>query len=202
MSSQPEAGFYAAFVRPWANLFCFAVGMFTCVLFAFLGAVYLVGETSDAEIKRIFARRALVLNALAILVGMGVFVAAELEGLPLARLFAGRGLSLASMIGATVILLPLWMAVRRDSAQMARILVAVQVGLVLIGWYRLQYPILVNSPSTPLTIYTAAAPEPTLRYLLYALIAGAGIIFPALVYLLKIFKLGEAKDPAPAPSGE
>ena len=114
-SSPPEAGFYVSFVRPWANLFCFAVGVFTCVLFAFLAAVYLVGETQDAEIKRIFARRALVLNALAILVGIAVFAAAELEGLPLARLFAERRLSLGSMIGATVILLPLWIAVRRDA---------------------------------------------------------------------------------------
>lgn len=67
-------------------------------------------------------------------------------------------------------------------------------GLVLIGWYRLQYPIIVNAPTTPLTIYTAAAPEPTLRYLLYALIAGSVIIFPALFYLLKIFKLSEADE--------
>ena len=197
-SSPPEAGFYASFVRPWANLFCFAVGVFTCVLFAFLAAVYLVGETQDAEIKRIFARRALVLNALAILVGIAVFAAAELEGLPLARLFAERRLSLGSMIGATVILLPLWLAVRRDAAHAARILVAAQVGLVLVGWYRLQYPIIINSSTTPLTIYTAAAPEPTLRYLLYALVAGSVIIFPALFYLLKIFKLREAEEPAPA----
>ena len=69
---------------------------------------------------------------------------------------------------------------------------AAQVSLVLIGWYRLQYPIIVNTPTTPLTIYTAAAPDATLRYLLYALIAGSLIIFPALFYLLKIFKLSEA----------
>ena len=76
----------------------------------------------------------------------------------------------------------------------ARILVAAQVGLVLIGWYRLQYPGIINAPATPLTIYTAAAPEATLRYLLYALIAGSVIIFPALFYLLKIFKLSEAGE--------
>lgn len=193
-SSPVEAGFYAAFVRPWANLFSFAAGVFTCVLFAFLAAVYLIGETQEDEIRRIFARRAMVLNALAILVGIAVFIAAEIDGLPLARLFAGRALSLGSMIGATVILAPLWLAIWRNRPQAARILVAAQVGLVLIGWYRLQYPVIVNAPTTPLTIYTAAAPEPTLRYLLYALIAGSVIIFPALFYLLKIFKLSEAGE--------
>ena len=77
---------------------------------------------------------------------------------------------------------------------MARMLVAAQIGLVLIGWFRLQFPVIINSKSSPLTIYTAAAPEPTLRYLLYALIAGSLIIFPALFYLLKIFKLSETRE--------
>jgi cytochrome d ubiquinol oxidase subunit II len=98
------------------------------------------------------------------------------------------------MMGATLILAPLWIAIRRNAVQIARMLVAAQVGLVLIGWFRLQYPAIINSKIDPLTIYGAAAPEPTLRYLLYALIAGAVIIFPALIYLLAIFKLSEAEE--------
>ena len=193
-SSPVEAGFIAAFVRPWANLFCFAVGVFTCVLFAFLAAVYLIGETQNDAVRRFFARRARVLNALAIIVGIAVFLAAEIDGLPLARLFAGRLVSLGAMTGATVILAPLWIAIRRDRVQAARVFAAAQVGLVLIGWYRLQYPIIVNGSSAPLAIYSAAAPEAKLGYLLYALVAGSGIIFPALFYLLKIFKLREAGE--------
>jgi cytochrome d ubiquinol oxidase subunit II len=183
-----EEGFYAAFILPWANLFCFSIGVFTSVLFALLAAVYLIGETHDAEMKQIFVRCALVLNALAILLGAAVFVAAEIEGLALARLFAGEALSVASMTGTTLLLVPLWIAIRRDAVHSARLLVAAQVGLILIGWFGLQFPVIINSRSEPLTIYLAAAPEPTLRYLLYALIAGSAIIFPALVYLLKVFK--------------
>jgi hypothetical protein len=59
-----EAGFYAGFVRPWANLFCFSVGVFTCVLFAFLAAVYLIGETRDPAMRGIFTSRAMIANAL------------------------------------------------------------------------------------------------------------------------------------------
>ena len=194
-NSRPlEEGFFAAFVQPWTNLFCFSVGVFTAVLFAFLAAVYLIGETREPSIRRIFVRRAMVLNVIAIFVGGAVFIAAELNGLPLARLFAGKAISLASMIGATIILAPLWMAVRSNRVQLARVLVAAQVGLVLIGWFRLQFPIIMNAPATPLTIYNAAAPEATLRYLLYALIAGSVLIFPALFYLLKIFKSRDAEE--------
>jgi cytochrome d ubiquinol oxidase subunit II len=186
-----DAGFHAAFIGPWASPFCFSVGFFTCVLFAFLAAVYLIGETKDAELRAIFVRRALLSNALAVLTGALVFVAAEFEGLELMHLFGARALSLASMGGATLILAPLWIAIGRNAVHSARILVAAQVGLVLIGWFRLQYPAIINSRIDPLTIYSAAAPEPALRYLLYALMAGSMIIFPALIYLLVIFKLGE-----------
>jgi cytochrome d ubiquinol oxidase subunit II len=134
------------------------------------------------------------LNALAVFVGALVFGAAHMDGLELVRLFAAKAVSPAAMLGATLILMPLWIAIRRDAVQIARILVAGQVGLVLIGWFRLQYPAIINSRIEPLTIYTAAAPEPTLRYLLYALIGGSVIIFPALIYLLTIFKLSEADE--------
>ena len=186
-----EEGFHAAFVRPWANIFCFSVGVFTCVLFAFLAAVYLIGETNDPELKSLIITRALILNALAIVVGVAVFIAAEIDDLQLAQLFAGKALSLASMIGATLILIPLWIAIRRNAVQSARALVAAQVALVLVGWFRLQFPMIISSKVDPLTIYNAASPDPTLRYLLYALIGGSVIIFPALAYLLIVFKLSD-----------
>jgi cytochrome bd-type quinol oxidase subunit 2 len=68
------------------------------------------------------------------------------------------------------------------------------VGLVLIGWLGLQFPMILSSKIDPVTIYTAAAPEPTLRYLLYALIGGSAIIFPALGYLLMVFKLSDRSE--------
>jgi len=188
-----EEGFYAAFVRPWANLFCFSVGVFTCVLFGFLAAVYLIGETNDREVKSMFVRRALILNAVALAVGVAVFIAAQIDDLQLARLFVGKSLSLACMIGATLLLIPLWLAIRKDAVQGARAFVAAQVALVLIGWLRLQFPMIINSKIDPLTIYTAAAPAFTLRYLLYELIGGSVIIFPALGYLLMVFKSSDGK---------
>jgi hypothetical protein len=78
---------------------------------------------------------------------------------------------------------PLWIAIRRNAVQTGRILAAAQLALVLLGWFGLQFPLIINSSSDPLTIYTAAAPEPALRYLLYALIAGSAIVLPALTCL-------------------
>jgi cytochrome d ubiquinol oxidase subunit II len=53
------------------------------------------------------------------------------------------------------------------------------------GWAVAQYPYLV---SPTLTIADAAAPRVTLTLVLWALAAGALVLFPSLVYLWRIFK--------------
>lgn len=188
-AADPTAGFRAAFVAPWANVFSFAVGAFTLVLFAFLAAVYLVGETDDPELRAIFLRRARTLNVLAVVAGGAVFAAAEASGLGLAALFAARELSVAAMIGATLLLVPLWFSLLRDFVQTARFLAATQVGCILVGWFRLQYPALVHAfGQNPVTLANSAAPPATMRMLLCALLVGSAAIFPSLFYLLRIFK--------------
>jgi cytochrome d ubiquinol oxidase subunit II len=63
------------------------------------------------------------------------------------------------------------------------------VSLVLFGWYSVQYPVAIRFAAQPaLTFVSAAAPPPALRALLVALMAGVLIIFPALIYLFRIFK--------------
>ena len=95
------------------------------------------------------------------------------------------------MVLATATLGPLWFCIRRERVQTARALVAMQVGLILLGWLKLQFPALIRSrlgSTEVLTIYNAAAPEATLRLLSYALFLGSALIFPALIYLMIIFK--------------
>lgn len=187
-SAAPELGFSAAFLQPWINVFSFSVGVFTCVLFAFLAAVYLLGETQDPEVRQIFRQRARICNGAAVVVGGLVFLCAHLDGVELMRRFAANPVCVGSMGGATLLLAPLWLAIRRDAVQMARVLAAAQVGLILLGWFRVQFPVILTTASGPVTLYNAAAPEATLRILCYALLTGAALIFPALVYLLWVFK--------------
>jgi cytochrome d ubiquinol oxidase subunit II len=71
----------------------------------------------------------------------------------------------------------------------ARVAAAAQVSLILWGWVLAQFPYLV--PPT-LTIADAAAPRRTLVLTLWALAAGALVLFPSLAYLFRIFKAGPA----------
>jgi cytochrome d ubiquinol oxidase subunit II len=77
----------------------------------------------------------------------------------------------------------------------ARILVALQAGLIVVTWGASQYPYLVPPD---LTIRAAAAPTSTLRMLTWALAVGAALLFPGFYYLFHVFKGG----PLPAPDRE
>lgn len=181
--------FYTVYISPWFNLFSVSIGIFTCILFAFLAAVYLIGETQVVKLKQIFIRRARRLNLLAVAAGLLVFAAAHLDGLDLAAMFFSHPIAIVAMALTTLLLAPLWQSIRSGWTQTARVLVASQVALILIGWFSLQFPTLLDlDAAEAITIYNSAAPDPTLRFLLYALIAGLALVIPALAYLFKIFK--------------
>lgn len=187
-SDPVAAGFAATYVWSWCNPFCLAVGIFTALLFAFLAAVYLVGETDDVAMRQSFVRQARLLNVAAVLTGSAAFAAAHLEGLPLVAMFLRQPGSVACMGMATAMFVPLWLYLHRHRVVAMRICAASQMTWVLLGWFALQYPTLMVTPQGGWTLAGSAAPPATMRYLLLALLGGTALIFPALFYLFKIFK--------------
>ena len=69
--------------------------------------------------------------------------------------------------------------------QLARFAAALQVALIVVGWGASQYPYVV---APELTLDGAAGPRATLVGVLWALGAGAVLLFPALYLLFRIFK--------------
>ena len=177
--------FTERFVAPWLTPFAFSIGLFTLVMFAFLAAVYLTLETSEAELRDDFRARALG-------AGIALFLAAVLA-LVLSRLeaplvwrglvrapwsLALHGLTAAAAIGAFA---ALWS--RRWRA--ARVAAITQVALIVWGWALSQYPYLLPPD---MTIVRAAGPEATLELVTIALAIGAVVLLPSLYYLLRVFK--------------
>ncbi|HZP35201.1 MAG TPA: cytochrome d ubiquinol oxidase subunit II [Methylomirabilota bacterium] len=177
--------FVATFVAPWLTPFGLSVGVLTLVLFAFLAAVYLTLEARDPALREDFRRRALITAGLAFVAAFGALGLA-LAGVPrMARALTGgpRALALHAATGAAALtaIAALWW--RRF--RLARLAAAAQVALILWGWALAQYPYLVPPD---LTIRGAAAPRITLVLVLWALVAGGLVLFPSLVYLLRVFK--------------
>jgi cytochrome bd ubiquinol oxidase subunit II len=185
-----RAGFYATFVAPWLTPFGLGVGILTLALFAFLAAVYLTVEARDDELREDFRRRALGAAGAVFVAAFGALGLALL-GAPL----MGRGLTSApwapvlhAATGAAAVT-AIW-ALWRRRYRLARLAAAGQVSLILWGWALAQYPYLIPPD---LTIRAAAAPRLTLVLILWALAAGALVLLPSLIYLLRVFKREPAR---------
>jgi cytochrome d ubiquinol oxidase subunit II len=197
---EPGAGYAAAYVDPWLRPFPLALGLFTVCLFAYVAAVYLIGECpasrpEGGELRRSFARKALWAGAATALSGTLVFVAAEADGVHLLREFLRFGWASLCMLLATLCFPALLVAGLRDQVWAQRVLVGAQVALILAGWLRVQYPVLARLPGGELTFFNSHAPTATLNQLGGALLVGSIFILPALLWLFLVFKSeeGEAK---------
>lgn len=178
-------GFVAAYVHPWLNPFTLSVGLFALVAFAFLAAVYLTLEAPDRELRADFRTRAVAAGlalfgaaALALLLS-GRYAPAVRSGL----VFAGWAIPLHGLTAVAAI--TALVALGRGAWRLARVAAAIQVSLILWGWGLSQYPYLVPPD---LTIADAAAPPATQRLAGVALLLGALVLFPSLVYLFRVFK--------------
>jgi len=181
-----------AYFFTWAAPFPFAVGLFALALFALLAAVYLTLETDNAELQDDFRLRAIMCEILAAVVGLVVFLLSQ-EHAPairerLANSWWALPLQIATALAALGTLAALWM--RRFP--LARFCAAGQVVLILWGWALAQYPYLVRPV---LTIHNSAAPQATMRALLWALAAGVVLLFPSYWYLFHVFKGSTQKSP-------
>jgi cytochrome d ubiquinol oxidase subunit II len=185
--------FFTAYIRPWWGVYPVVTGFFVILIFAFLAAVYLIGETRHVELKKLFARRAYFLNILVIITGGLVFLAADLEGNDLLRDFLKHPAAIFCLGCATLLFVLLWFFVKKRQPLQARVTAAGQATLILAGWYLLYAPNALTTTDGPLSFFSAAAPPATLFQLVLALLVGSLFIFPSLFFLMKVFKINKPK---------
>lgn len=177
--------FVSVYIASWFQPFPIAVGFFALILFAYLAAVYLTSDTTDAELQDDFRKRAMVASLGSALMAAVVFFLSKTEApgiwADLSRVFILHIATAAVAVCALVCL-----ALRKYG--LARIFAAAQVAFILWGWAFGQYPYLVRPDWT---IANSAANPKTLELVVVALFAGAILLFPSFYYLLRIFKLRE-----------
>jgi cytochrome bd ubiquinol oxidase subunit II len=145
------------FFAAWLAPFPLALGVFALALCALLAATYLTVETTDPALREDFRRRAL----------------------------AERGWSwpFHALTGAAAV--TALVALYRRRFRLARVAVAAQTVLILLGWALAQYPYLIVPD---ITLADAAASPRTQRLLLVVLAAGVPVLVPSLVLLFRVFK--------------
>ncbi len=184
--------FYEGYVAPWLNFFSITVGIFIASLFSFIASIFLVSESKDKNQAAEFIGRSKKAIIITVASGALVFASSVVDGVHFFEAFFGNRLSISLMVLATVCLPVLWKVLEKGLKWPARILVGAQLLFILGAFYSVYFPTLVRlKDGSELTFYNSSAPQVTLDYLGWALIFGSLIIFPALIYLFKIFKAGE-----------
>ncbi len=184
--------FYEVFMAPWLNVFCISMGVFSACLFAYISATFLVGETKIERERKMyvrFSKRSMILTMSA---GLVVFLTAELEGYDLLRQFLKSIPSIVMLLLASVLCPVIWHFLNKEKNKTVflRVGVGVQVMLILIGWFYIQFPVLIEMKNgEQLTFFNTQAPYATLEQLLIALMVGLIVIIPGFVYLFKVFKI-------------
>lgn len=167
----------------WLSPYCVTNGLLALSACAYLAAVYLTNETRD-ELREDFRLRAIIAGTTTALLAVLVLVFAWRE----ANWFVERLLSwrtLPVMAAGLICFAGSAWSVFTHRYGLSRILAAGEIVLVLVGWGLAQYPYLVY-PDIPFS--AAAAPTPTLRFLVLSMIPGVLTVGPSLIFLFTVFK--------------
>lgn len=186
--SQPGS-FYEGYIKPWLNVFCLMMGLFSTALFGYIAAVFMIGETTYPVEQKRYKRFSRMFLLATVIFGILVFITAELQGHHLVRAFFKSWLSITAM-GLVVLITPvIFYLFSHPIIRVLRIAVAFQVSLIMLGWFAIQFPVLVfEKNGNHLTFYNTQAPYATLYQLVIALFVGLLLILPSFYFLFKVFK--------------
>lgn len=172
----------------WLSPYCLANGLLALCTCGYLAAVYLTNETSD-ELREDFRRRAIVAGTATAGMAVAVLVLSLFE----ARWFFSSLMSGPSLpvvfAGLLCFAGSAWAVFQRRYA-LSRLFAAAEIALLILGWGLAQYPYLIYPD---VKFAAAAAPEPTLKFLVLSLPFGAALILPSLWLLIRVFK-GVSRD--------
>jgi cytochrome d ubiquinol oxidase subunit II len=172
----------------WTTPFAFAVGAFTVALCAMLAAVYLCVDAvreREPELAEDFRRRAIASELVAGALAMAALWRASVDAPELFDRLLGNAWSMPVQVAtagaAAGVIAALWR--RRYGA--ARLCVAAQVVLVIVGWGLAMGDDLVLGA---VSLHDAGARAEVMRPLAWVLGIGALALAPALVVLFRVFK--------------
>jgi cytochrome d ubiquinol oxidase subunit II len=170
-------------VRYWLSPYAVACGLLALSTCAYLAAVYLTAET-DGDLREDFRRRAMICGTTTAALALAVLALAW-HGADwfFHQLIAPRSWPVLAA-GLCLFAASAW-AVFGRRYRLSRVFAAGEIALLLLGWGLAQHPYLVYPD---ITFRDAAAPAPTIAFMLATLPFGGLVLVPSLWLLLHVFK--------------
>lgn len=189
ISLNNTGSFYERFIHPWLNVFCLVLGLFTASLFAYIAAVFLIGETTDPTERKRYIRLSKIFLVLTFIPGILVFLVGEPGNLHLLNMLFESGLSITAFSLAALLVPVIFYLFNHPNMLYLRAAIGLQVTLALLGWFAIHFPVLVYEKNgNHLTFLNTRAPDATLYQLIIALLVGLIMIIPSFYFLFKVFK--------------
>jgi len=183
------ASFTDLYIDPWFNLFSIATGIFLVTLSAYIAAVFLPGEVKTDEGYQLLSKFSKRLFVLSVISGLAIFLSSYWIDLIFHKIFFKNIVCMIAGVIATLLVPLVFILIRKRNIWQLRFTVALQIVLIMSGWFIIQWPNLVLfSNGSVLSIADAASPTITMKILFFSLATGVVIIFPSLYYLFKLFK--------------
>lgn len=185
--------FLDAYVFSWLHWFSVAIGFFTVAICGFLASVYLIGETDNETDRQRFISKARTTNILAVIAGALVFIAAQVEHIPLMDWIFGNPVGITAIVLASLSLVLLWYLLFHGKTRILRVLAGFQVTMILLTTTYRHYPkIVLLKGGGYLSLLEHAGNERTMAALGWALLLGSLFILPAVFYLIYSFQKRKA----------
>lgn len=187
-----RASFGAVYVAPWCDIFGMLAALFVASLFGFLAAVFFFGEVAPGPDREILAVRIRFFFASTFFLGGAVLA----FGVVTKRVDPGmvsHPLVLGAQIVAFSSLIAFRYALRGRHANGLRLVAGAQTLAILAGWFGTQYPNLLRFRSSTITLFSAAAPAITLKWLVIGLVVVLALVVPLLVVLYRVFDKSAAE---------
>ena len=180
---ETESATVSTQVVSWLSPYAIANGILALSTCAYLAAVYLTNET-DGDLREDFRTRAIVAGTLTAILAFLVLVFAWRE----ANWFFWRLLSwrAAPIVAAGLFAFAgsAWSVFSRRF-MLSRVFAGAEISLLIFGWATAQHPYLVYPD---IVLIEAAAPIPTLQFVVLSVPVGAAFLIPSLWLLFRVFK--------------
>ncbi|SEM29946.1 cytochrome bd-I ubiquinol oxidase subunit 2 apoprotein [Aquimarina amphilecti] len=180
--------FYEIFVKPWFNVFSVLVGLFFAALCAFLSSVLLIGESEEGK-ENIYIRKAAIATIVVFVMGLITFIYGYIDNYFFVKNFITDPYAIAAMIISGILLLPLWLTIKKGRRVLSRLFAGLQVFLILLAALISHFPNIIISKNGSVSLLDQIAPDSVINVLGVSLIIGGAVILPGLFHLLKSFKM-------------
>lgn len=185
------ADYFVSWIRP----FPFFTGFFVISVFAFLAAAFLQGETKDPDLLSLLDKMLMQAVLAMLICGFLALISAFFYApLFMNMVFKGWVGPASFIVGSA--LLPVYFYLKKSRRTwLTRAWASILLFMILMGFLGVMFPnFIVFADGSVLTLRSSAAPQVVFDTLAVALLAGSMVMFPALYWLLYVFKI---KQPEP-----